>query len=430
MYNLDSSLNENLFLRLIHTNAVYDAPENLAGTFSCVDVSLSGNKYTTSVANFVRRPFMPRLSRAFLRSIYSGLCRGSIVCKEKISWLYSFGIGVPKSDILSNMWLEIPFKGALQLPDGSVFTFAELKSILKTHLKQSFAKSYLYVYPTPTVHYYENILKAAAPVRTKRKITDVVVVSGSSADVVLTYKCHQGLFRLVHAITMHEGLFADITYQAIDSKHIAASFSNTISSQLEGRCISIVGKFVFDTDYRGCTDQENLDAKVAEVIDLDLDTFETTHLEKLKTNSASKRFVDKYREKYYKAINFIRFNSGKKRTSKLLRTLDQAQALIDEVDKHRELFRNERKNVRMKRSDSPSNVLQFVAYDLLMVSGDASKPINRSGDFYRTVNADYPRLADKLKSLGFKTMGKKRLSPQSKKMFRFVDKGKAYWAEA
>lgn len=431
MYNLDSSFSVSLFTRLIYANMVYEAPDKLLGTSGCFDAALVGGRFSTSSSKFVHRPFLPRLSRAYMRSIYSGICRGSLLDKDRISWLYALGLGLPKSDILSQMWLEVPYKGAIELPDGSQFSFSELKSILKAHMKSAFADSMLYVYPSATVKYYKQIMQAVQPVKTKRKLTDVVLVSGSTADVILTYKCHRGQFVLSHAITLLDGKYADVTYQVMDNINITQSFENTISDKLEGRCLSIIGKFVFSDAASGSVGQEDLDAKVNEIIDLDLDTFETTHLEKLKTNSASKRFVDKYRDKYYKATNFIRFNGDKKRPSaKLLRTLQQAQALIDEVDKHRVLFRAERRDVRSKRSDSPSNVLTFKAYDMVMVSGDASKPINREGGFYRTVNADYQKLAEKLKSLGFKTMGKKRSSPNCKKLFRYVDKGKAYWAEA
>lgn len=430
MYKLVPDFNCALFSKFVVSNTIHEVTDRLANTSSVVTLTLTGSRYSAGGNNHVIWHFIPRLSTHYLKNLYASVARQSLQSKETVSHLYRLGLGLPKSEILSTLWHEMPAGGSVQLPDDTTITYKELKDIFKLHLKKTFKESFLYCYQSDIVKYYKSLISYTLPEKTKKTLNDSVVISGSKADIILVYRCFRNVLTLNHAVLLDGDKFADITYQATFNTSIPQTFDNTMSSSIEGKYIAVLGKFCLRKEYKDDLSQEFLDSKVSETVNLDLDTYDLVKKESLESRSSNKRFVNKYKEKYFSALNYVNQIQNKPRsTAKEKARATQAKALVDAVDKCRLAFREERRTARTQNTASPANVLEFVAYDLLLVTGNTAKPF-KTGEYHKAVSVDYTTLKAKLRELGFAVMGKTKRTTNAKSMQRILTKGKAFWVES
>lgn len=400
MYKLVPDFDLDCFRSLIHDGIVEQCPSQLDDTDFAVRIPMYGNKYSNR-GNGVDFNYLPRLSVSYLKKLYTQVCEGRIPALQRVTKLYRLGLGVPRSDIHSALWSEMPFNGALDLPDGQRVTFADLKYVLKQHLKESFKRSGLYVYPVSVVSYYDNIASSIKPVSGKATAATSINVCGSDQTFVANYICNGENFKLSHVVLVGDK-FADITYQSIVNNYLPRVFDNKLGIR-GGKRLAVIGKLsVTDAD---------IDDTVNELISLDLDRLEDIASDEIERTSENKNFIRKYQDLSEKAAAYLQsIASRKKLTKQEIRKRDSAQRLRDEMRNRNKALRQERRDLEQSLENKPVKNLQFLALEFAVVSGNVNKPL-RDKDYYRLAAADSKAVLKKLRELGFSIMSKPKSSP-------------------
>lgn len=395
MYRIIPSLDIPALTQLIYAGYVDVAVRNQEDTDIAIPLALSGSKYEVGAKN-VQKQFTPRILKSDLLSLYKSMCRGSFHAVDVIKLLYRSGIAVPKSDVIHALWSEMPFGGSIELPDNTVLTFADLKAVFKEHLRSAFKSSGLYCYPKKFVDYYWSLFKYVDPSKrpTGVRLKNLLVVSGCEADVVLTYTVFMGKLRLTYASAKLGTRMYDITTQCKGNRSIPNNMPNTITKKLEGLKVSVFGKFVFNKEARTRFDKSQLDAVMQTFMDLDIDSYQDTKLERFEFSHPIRAYLRRYEERYASAKTFIAEhakNSIKRaKASKLVVEYDAKQA---EYDKAVSEFRAK------LRLEDPIKCLQFLAFDFVKSSTNLDRALK-----FTPVRAKYSSVIDKLKELEFDTM--------------------------
>jgi hypothetical protein len=317
-----------------------------------------------------------RMLRSDLRRIRTKARSKNPLDYQFMSLLYRSGLCFPRDETLSALWAEMPPHGAVKLPNEELIYHKDLVTIASRSLKALFESSLLYAYPPDMITHYQKILAAF----------------DSGCNVVLMYRLTKdSVAKLTQAIYLDNGKFVDCTAPVRLIETIAPLvLEDSMFTSFSSARFVVAG---------------NLQINGAELLGDDLTKFlyiEDASDIPLSVNLESKAFVDKYRETYRKAQDFVRNN---RRASA---TKDKANKLIEAFVHHETTYRRSMSKSRTEYKSS----LRFVARGF-------GKAVSRIGKLFKSGNvvsvptAPAASIATKLTELGFdydtkKTPGWKR----------------------
>lgn len=383
-----------------------------------VKLTTSGKAYR---GHYIKH-YLPQISVSTLKSIFSNVCRGSQRAQAQASLLYRLGLGVPQDKILSALFTHMPYKGQVETPDGTLISFADIKAAFKHHLKTTFNHSGTRVYFSKYVNYYLEIHKYTQS-ESKRKPTDFIALLGSEADIYVTYAESKASMKLSGVVALLRGKMYDITYQSLKEQIVPASLPSKFPDK-PGQRLLFVGKFANKSDVA-----IDLDAYVKTYIHDQSQREDQTTAEEHARNSVRALTSDKE----IRALRNTHANlksKGRLSTKQKLVLEDATKTLR----KHASLVKaakHQQAIVEESRSLLPENILEFIAYDVLMPSSSTNS--YSTGLMYRTVRGTYESVVDNINSLGFKTMPIATRKPRNCKDFIGIKgrytKGSTAWAK-
>lgn len=382
-----------------------------------IKVTHSGKAYR---GHYIKH-YVPQVSINNLIHIYSQVAKGSKRAFAKASLLYRMGLGVPRDPVMSALFVHMPYKGKVELPDGSLISFSDLKAAFKAHLKATKKRSGPQVYFSEYVDYYSDLYTYIQADTPKEKPSSKIALCGSRADVFATYAESKDHMKLAGLIVVLDGKMFDITYQALHENLVPSRIGSKFPGK-PGQRITIVGKFNSVGD---CSDLDEFVAKFLNAHSMSED--QTQHEAEARAVIRSLRTPEMVSNlKLLELAKAKKVLTSRQRLAceKIAPVVKQYKQSLREAQKHLE-------SVEAKRDQLPGKVLEFVAYDVLMPSPSTDK--YPTGLIYRTVRGAYPSVLESIQALGFKTMPIADKKPRNCKNFlgiksRFT-KSATFWSK-
>ena len=382
-----------------------------------IKVTQSGKAYR---GHYIKH-YVPQVSMNNLIHIYSQVAKGSKRAFAKASLLYRMGLGVPRDPVMSALFVHMPYKGRVQLPDGSIITFSDLKVAFKSHLKAAKKRSGTQVYFSEYVDYYSELSTYISADTPREKPSSQIALCGSNADVFATYAESKDHMKLAGLVVMLDGKMFDITYQALHENLVPSRIASKFPGK-PGQRITLVGKF---NAIGECSD---LDEFVSQF----LNSYSMSEEQAQKESEARSAIRALRTPEMVSNLKILELAKAKKvltsrqriACEKIVPVVKQYKQQLREAQKHLE-------SVEADRNKLPGKVLEFVAYDVLMPSPSTNK--YPTGLIYRTVRGAYDSVLEGIRALGFKTMPVAAKKPRNCKNFLGIksrfNKSTTFWSK-